>query len=137
MPTVGTDECARCHVGVLPDGTLGGFTVAAVKWWRDRAWDSCIAKCGFRSELAARNAMEKTLRERPRENGGEPSVWCCEICGRYHWGHSRPGDPVTLPPVVPALRPWVLRERAERWNQADPGPSGAPRSRRDAKKAAR
>jgi CRISPR system Cascade subunit CasE len=131
-------ECARCHVGVGDDGQLGGFTEAAVAWWRDRAFSACVSKCGFRSETAARNVMEKTARERPRHaNAGTPTVWECLCCGRWHWGNRQPGDPVVLPAVVPALRPLVLRERAQRWNQAQSGPNGGPRSLRDQRKAAR
>src|SRR5690606_21818430 len=122
--------------GLTADGALGGFTPAAVSWWRDRTFAACISKCGFRSQAAAANHMERTTRTRPRHgNAGTPHTWQCLLCDRWHWGSMQPGDPPILPPVAPILRGLALRERAERWNQAEPGPGGQPRSRRQQRRA--
>jgi CRISPR system Cascade subunit CasE len=129
-------QCARCHVGVDTYGTLVGFTGAAVRWWRDRTFTCCISKAGFRSEQAARNDLEAKERLRPYQPGrGAPGVWHCPICDRWHWGHSKLGDPQTGPMMPDVLRGFALRERAQRWNQAPAGPNGHPRSGKDQRRA--
>ncbi len=132
---LGEMECPRCHVGVTATDELAGFTMAALDWWRPVLDRQCITKCGFRDEEKARNYMEATItRQGPRVSAGTPTVWCCLLCDRWHWGHTQPHTAAVGPAVADAFRAYVAERRRERWNQAEPGPDGAARSLRDVRR---